>query len=114
MFDGTKSASSLTYERDTDLVTGMIQTIYNRLEKLDPDLFDLVIIDEAHHAMAPTWRKTAEHFKSKLRLGLSATPERLDGAPLDTLFEEITFNYTLKEAIDNDYLSKPKYQAIPT
>ena len=66
-------------------VVAMIQSLHRRRQQIPPDHFDLVVMDEAHHGMARTWRETAEHFTPKLRLGLSATPERLDGLSLETL-----------------------------
>jgi superfamily II DNA or RNA helicase len=46
------------------------------------NLFDLVIIDEAHHSSAPTWRAILEHFSAAKALLLTATPRRLDGQRL--------------------------------
>lgn len=85
-------------------VVAMIQTLHRRREKIPADHFDLVVIDEAHHAMARTWRETAEHFKPRLRLGLSATPERLDGSDLSNLFSEISYEMTVGQAIEQSYL----------
>lgn len=85
-------------------VVAMIQTLHRRRQQIPPDHFDLVVMDEAHHGMARTWRETAEHFTPKLRLGLSATPERLDGLSLETLFGEISFEMTVGHAIEQGYL----------
>ncbi len=52
-----------------------------------PDHFDVVIIDEFHHAEAPTYRRLLEHFRPRLLLGLTATPERGDGQPITTWFD---------------------------
>ena len=86
---------------------GMIQTINNRLSKLAPDAFDCVILDEAHHAAAKSWRTVADHFTPRLRLGLSATPERLDGLALSNLFTEISYSMTLADAVNEAYLVPP-------
>lgn len=95
-------------------VVGMIQTVHARLEKLPPDTFDLVIIDEAHHAAAKTWRRVADHFTPALRLGLSATPERKDGAPLSNLFDEIVYHLDIRTAIADGLLVRPKASQIIT
>lgn len=50
-----------------------------RIEKLDPDYYDFVVIDEFHHAEAATWTRLLETLKPKILLGLTATPERADG-----------------------------------
>jgi superfamily II DNA or RNA helicase len=95
------------HEIEAPFVVGMVQTLANRLPQIPPDWFDLIVIDEAHHACAKTYRTVAEHFKPRLLLGLSATPERSDGADLSHLFSEISFQMTLPEAIDGGYLVKP-------
>lgn len=86
---------------------GMIQTVHRRLDRIDPGTFDLLIIDEAHHAAARTWRQVADHFTPRLRLGLSATPERADGAPLSNLFDEVTYSMTVAEAVAEGLLVEP-------
>lgn len=97
--------------RSTDhhakFVVGTIGTLYNRLDRIPADAFDLVIVDEAHHATAKTWAATLNHFQPTLRLGLSATPERTDGAPLSNLFDDITYQMTIKDAVEEGYLAPP-------
>lgn len=97
--------------RSTDhharFVVGTIGTLYNRLDRIPADAFDLVIVDEAHHATAKTWATTLNHFQPTLRLGLSATPERSDGAPLSNLFDDITYQMTIKDAVEDGYLAPP-------
>ena len=95
------------HEVDAPFVVAMVQTLANRLEKIPPDWFDLVVIDEAHHSSAKTYRTIADHFTPKLRLGLSASPERTDGADLSNLFSEISYQLSLAEAIESGYLVKP-------
>lgn len=81
-----------------------VQTIHRRLEKIDPKLYSIIIVDEAHLAMAETWQKCLSYFKPKLLLGLTATPERTDGLSLANLFDKITFQNDIKFGIDNGYL----------
>ena len=95
------------HQIEPPFVVGMVQTLANRLHKIPANHFDLVVIDECHHATAKTYRSITEHFKPKLLLGLSATPERSDGADLSHLFSEISFQMSLPEAIDSGYLVKP-------
>lgn len=94
-------------EVDADIVVGMVQTAYARLDRLQPGHFDLIIVDEAHHAGARTWRDTLDHFETRLRLGLSATPERNDGTPLSNLFDAVAYRMTVAEAVDEGYLCRP-------
>lgn len=86
------------------VVVASIQTIVRRLEKLSPDMFDLIIVDEAHMSIANTWTKVCNYFKPKLLLGLTATPTRTDGMSLSNLFEKIVFERDIKFGIDNGYL----------
>lgn len=62
-----------------------------------PDLFDLVIIDEAHHAPAPTWTGILGHFTSPQALLLTATPVRRDGKRIPG---ELVYHYPLRRALD--------------
>ena len=93
---------------------GMIQTVYNRLNRINPEAFDLVVLDECHHSAAKTWRTVADHFTPRLRLGLSATPERADGAPLSNLFDAIVYSLTLGDAVNEGYLVAPKCVQVTT
>ena len=85
----------------------MLPTVYRRLERLPPDSFDCVIVDESHHAASRTWREVLDHFQPRLRLGLTATPERLDGLALSNLFSEITYSMTLADAVNEKLLVQP-------
>lgn len=86
------------------LVVASIQTLFRRREKIAPDHFDLIIVDEAHYAMAKTWQETLEYFTPKLRIGLTATPERLDGLSLGNLFDDIVVEYGIDYGIKQGYL----------
>jgi superfamily II DNA or RNA helicase len=89
---------------DARLQVASVQTIHRRLAKIPKDHYDIIIVDEAHMAMAATWQKTLDHFTPKLRLGLTATPERTDGLSLGNLFDDITFQRDIKFGIEEGYL----------
>lgn len=91
-----------------------VQTLHGRLENFTPDAFDAIIIDEAHHAAAKQWRDLVEHFHPDLLLGLSATPERLDGAPLSAWFDVISYQLTIKEAVRRGILARPRALEVRT
>ena len=57
------------------------------LGALDPAAYDVVIVDEFHHAEAPTYRRLLEHLRPRLLLGLTATPERADGLDVTRWFD---------------------------
>lgn len=99
---------------DVRITVGMIQTVHGRLDQIPRDSFDLIIVDEAHHAFAQTWRTTINHFNAQMYMGLSATPERLDGAPLSHIFQEIVYEMSLADAISEGYLVPPRVYKIKT
>jgi superfamily II DNA or RNA helicase len=93
-----------------------VQTLIRRLGQVDP--FDLIIVDEAHHLIAENmWAKVIERFPSAKLMGLTATPERLDGRGLgiasDGYFETMIEGPKVKDLIDRGYLSKYKLFAPP-
>jgi len=92
------------FKVDADVVIASLQTLYRRLDRLQPDMFDLVIIDECHIAMAKSYLQAIQFFKPKLLLGISATPTRLDNLPLSNVFDEIVYNYPIGTAIKDGYL----------
>ena len=77
-------------ELEADLLFASVQTL-SRTEHLGsfaPTAFDYIIIDEFHHAAAATYRRIIDHFQPKFLLGLTATPERMDGGDLLALCQE--------------------------
>ncbi|WP_181849635.1 DUF3427 domain-containing protein [Streptomyces parvulus] len=86
-----------------------------RLEQLASDHFDVIVIDEFHHATASTYRRVIDHFTPKELLGLTATPERMDGRNVqDEFFEgRIAAEMRLWEALENDLLCPFHYFGIP-
>lgn len=84
-----------------------------RLDRLPPDTFGLIVVDEAHHAVAETWRAVVERFPDALAIGLTATPERHDGVSLNELFDAQGFRYPIQTAIQ-DRMLVPVRMARPT
>lgn len=90
-----------------EMVTvGSVQTLQNvkRLEAFTPDYFDLIIVDEAHHAVSPSYRRVLDYFEKANILGVTATADRGDKVNLGTFFETIAYEYTLPQAITDGYL----------
>jgi len=77
-----------------------VQTLARRLHQIPAGFFQLLIVDEAHHAVAGTWAKVLEHHQGGHVLGVTATPERLDGRGLGDQFE------TLIEGPDAGWLTE--------
>lgn len=88
-----------------DVVSASVQSIVKRLDNFNPNDFDTIICDEAHHAAASTYKKIFSYFNPRLLLGFTATPNRADGVRLNDVFSEIIFKRDLRWGIKNGYLS---------
>ncbi|MEU0553260.1 DUF3427 domain-containing protein [Dactylosporangium sp. NPDC006015] len=95
-------------------VFASVQTLAaNGLQHLAPDHFDVIIIDEFHHAAAPSYRAIMEDLKPQELLGLTATPERADGLPLLHWFgDRIAAELRLWDAIEQHRLAPFAYYGI--
>lgn len=81
--------------------------------KLPADYYDYIVIDEAHHSTANSYREFFKHFAPKVLLGLTATPERMDGTSLLPDFGgKITAEIRLPEALEQGLLSPFQYYCI--
>lgn len=92
-----------------------IQTFNSKkFEKFtSPDFYDFIIIDEFHHTAAPTYQKLLQYYKPKILLGLTATPERMDGKNVLKYFDgRIASEMRLYEAIDRKLLSPFQYFGV--
>jgi len=95
-------------------VFASIQSLSNLdVAALDPEKFDVVIVDEFHHAAAPTYAKLLNHLRPKVLLGLTATPERTDGEPILQWFGgRIAVELRLWDALDRGLLSPFHYFGV--
>ncbi len=92
-----------------------IQTLNSRklYDELDPSYYDFVIVDEFHHAVAPIYKSPLDKLKPKILLGLTATPERMDGEDILKYFNgRIAAEIRLPEAIDRKLLCPFQYFGI--
>lgn len=105
-----------TNEWNRQVVVASVQSLHaNRLPQYDPDLYDLIIVDEAHHAAAVSWERILEHFSARFVLGVTATPFRLDGRGLDSAFgPEPLYVYPLRQAIEDGRLVRILQYGINT
>lgn len=82
-------------------------------EEVKPDFYDMVIVDEFHHAASKSYQKLLTYFTPKILLGLTATPERMDGLDITEYFGGvIAAEIRLPEAIDRCLLSPFQYFCI--
>lgn len=93
-----------------------VATLKSRIEKfktLGEDYYDYIVVDEAHHGAANSYTELFEYFKPKILLGLTATPERMDGKSLLPYFNgHISAEIRLPEALLAGLLSPFKYYCI--
>ena len=92
-----------------------VQTLNNRLKnlKLSPNYFDFIILDEAHHGAASSYRTFLNYFQPKVLLGLTATPERMDNENiLEDFCNRIAAEIRLSEALNKKLLSPFQYFGI--
>jgi HKD family nuclease len=96
-------------------VFAMVQSLHaERLAQIAPDAFDVLVVDEFHHAAADTYDRLLRHLCPGELLGLTATPERLDGRDVTEWFDQrIAVELRLWEAIDQGFLVPFQYFGIP-
>lgn len=99
--------------RNTEGISfGLYQSLYGYLPGIDPDQFDVVIVDEAHHALAHGFRTCLEHLKPRFLVGMTATPWRGDGQSLTTIFGNPIAKVSLIDGMAMGYLSKVDYRIL--
>lgn len=99
---------------DGNQVFASIQTLANvDLEAIHPEAYDVIIVDEFHHAEAPTYRRLLEHVRPRLLLGLTATPERADDKDILQWFDgTIAVELRVWEALDQGLLCPFQYFGV--
>jgi superfamily II DNA or RNA helicase len=102
-------------EEDRRYVFATIQTLSQPsvLSGIAGDAFDYVIIDEAHRAGAPTYKRTIDHLAPTFLLGMTATPERTDGFNVFELFHYVVpYEIRLNHALEAEMLSPFHYYGV--
>lgn len=98
-------------ENDIQRVTvGSIQTMCRRDYSGE---FDTIIVDEAHHAISPSYQTLLQQFPKAKVLGVTATPDRGDKRSLATYFDGIAYEYSLKTAVTEGYLCEIMAKTVP-
>ncbi|MFD2043086.1 DEAD/DEAH box helicase family protein [Ornithinibacillus salinisoli] len=88
-------------------------SIQEQLQQFDPHDFDLIVIDEFHHAAAKSYLNVIEYFQPKFLLGLTATPERTDGQDVFALCDgNVAYEITFIEAIQRGWLAPFTYYGV--
>jgi len=98
-----------------EYVFASVQSLNKRVKSiaLSPEYYDFIIIDEVHHLIANSYRPIITYFKPRILLGLTATPERLDGGDiLEDFCNKIAAEIRLPEALNNKHLCPFHYFGI--
>lgn len=122
VFGDTRTMGIVTgdkQELDKDYLFATIQTMSKEsiYMQYDPEYFDAIVYDEAHHASANSYKKLMQYFKPKFTLGMTATPDKRDdqfeGKNIYELFNhQIAYEIRLQEALEEDLLCPFHYFGI--
>lgn len=100
---------------DPACVVASVQTMRgDRLRSWPRGHFDLLVVDEAHHAPADSYKSIYDHFSTALHLGVTATADRLDGENLGQVYQTLAYEYSLREAIEREHLCRLRFVRCET
>ncbi len=103
-----------------DIVVSTVQTQIaggegGRMQRFKPDDFSLLVIDEAHHAPADTYKRIIEYYRRNPDLkvlGVTATPDRHDKKAMGQIFEEVAYRYDMEDAIGDGWLVNVEQESV--
>ncbi|MAX13035.1 MAG: restriction endonuclease subunit R [Candidatus Marinimicrobia bacterium] len=102
-------------EKESDFIFSTVQTISKQehLEQFSSDHFDYIVIDETHRAGAKSYSNIINYFNPQFLLGMTATPERTDGADIYELFNhDIAYEIRLHDALNENMLCPFHYYGV--
>jgi superfamily II DNA or RNA helicase len=109
---------------EADIIVASVKTLgrlhTSRLEKFDVNVWDKIIVDEAHHTPADSYMNILAHFgvlqngTKSLLLGVTATTQRADGKALGDVYKKLVYSYSLRQAVQDGYLVKPRGYRVTT
>jgi len=103
-------------DETAEVLFASIQTLgrVGHLRRFAPDAFDYIVVDEFHHASAASYRGLLDHFTPRFLLGLTATPDRSDGADLLALCgDNLVYHCDLFDGIEAGLLAPFRYLGVP-
>jgi len=103
------------FVEDADIVFASFQSLNNYHEKwykmFSEDHFDFIIVNEAHHGQAVTYKEVIDHFSCS-KIGMTATPERMDGKDILDIFDNVIHEISLEEAIVKGWVNDVEYHIV--
>lgn len=98
---------------DAQFLFATFQSITNCLNQFKPDEFDYIIIDEAHHGYADTYKRVVDFFNPVFLLGITATPERMDKKSIEEIFNNnVVFDLRIEQALARGLLTDVRYRIM--
>jgi ATP-dependent helicase IRC3 len=106
-------------KKNANITIASVQSLIGRKEKFDPREFSLIICDECHRALSPSWTEVIQYFHGSgnpdtLLLGMTATPRRTDGRSAVEVFDEVAFEISRTDLQDLAYLVPIQYYTVDT
>lgn len=106
-----------TSDESADITVASVQSLLKRMQRYDPKAFDLILCDECHRALSPSWEQVIGYFWSQakpeaLLLGMTATPRRTDGRSVLGVFGEPAFELSRTDLEDLGYLVPMRYFTV--
>lgn len=98
--------------RQTDFLFATFQTMKEHRKEFAKDAFVYIVVDEAHHSHAHTYFPTIKYFKPEFLLGLTATPDRLDGQNIEEIYGAPVYELNFIEAMSQGLLTECDYQLV--
>lgn len=109
-----KEKAEFTASLSSQVVVASVQTMARRLTKWPSSHFDLVVVDEAHHAISATYQAILQHFDGTANvLGVTATPDRGDKRNLGKYFERVAAEVSLFDLVNDGFLSRITVKSVP-
>ncbi|WP_298831107.1 DEAD/DEAH box helicase family protein [uncultured Planococcus sp.] len=100
---------------DADFIFASIYTLGSQyhLDQFEKDAFDLIVVDEFHHAAAPTYERLLNHFEPAFLLGITATPDRMDNKDVYALCDgNVAISIHFLDAIERNWLAPFNYYGV--
>lgn len=110
--------ASTTMWGKTPVIIATIQTLCSRggrMRRFDPQDFSLLVADESHHSVSPTWSRVINYFKTNTNLkilNLTATPDRADEEALGKIIDSVAYDYEILQAIEDGWIVPVEQQMI--
>lgn len=107
MFTGNERVT-----RQTDFFFATFQTLKEHRKEFNKATFSYIVVDEAHHSHARTYFPTIKYFEPEFLLGLTATPDRLDGQDIKEIYGAPVYELNFIEAMNRGLLAECDYQLV--